>query len=67
MASAALSKDINADAPADHALLELVCQSWANRAFRLIAVHPDGDLDLVGLSNIELWDKAALSRDGTQS
>ena len=68
MASAALTEDINADAPADHALLELVCQSWANRAFRLIAVHPDGDdLDLVGLSNIELWDKAALSQEGTQS
>jgi len=65
IASSTLCGDIQAEPPAnDHALLELLCQAWAKRAARLSDILcPSANsslLDLVGLSNIELWNKATL-------
>ena len=61
IASAALCDDIRSKPPADHALLELICQAWAKRASRLMDISATKGLELVGLSNIELWDRAILS------
>jgi len=64
-ASASLVNDIESNAPTDHALLELVCQAWANRVSRLIGVHPS--LGLIGLGSLEVWDKALLREDDSKS
>ena len=69
IAASSLVDEVNSEAPSDRALLELICQSWSSQASRLIVIHPcnDLDLDLVGLSNIDTWDKAVLSEEANQS
>jgi hypothetical protein len=60
IATSSLYDDIHSDPPSDSALVELICYDWANRAARLIHIHPDPVADLVslGLGKIELWKKS---------
>lgn len=65
LASSSLYKDIRCTPPTDHAILELVCQSWANRATRLVEISASSGLGSIGLGNAQLWRSASSS--GTHS
>ncbi|KAL9186973.1 hypothetical protein ACHAXT_010693 [Thalassiosira profunda] len=59
LVSSSACDDVRSTPPADHALLELICQAWAKRAVRLIGISQSCDLDSIGLGDAGLWDQAA--------
>lgn len=57
-ASSRLCGEVRRQPPADHAVLELVCEAWATRAKKLLDISQSKSLDDVGLNDTLLWDSA---------
>ena len=50
-----ICKDIKSQPPNDHSILELLSESWAKRAKKLLDISRSNSLDIVGLHDASMW------------
>ncbi|KAL7486519.1 hypothetical protein ACHAW6_012114 [Cyclotella cf. meneghiniana] len=61
-ASLLLKEDIRRKPPSDHAVMELTCQSWSNKAVRLLDILKTGSLQNIGI-DVDLCEKIRQRND----